>query len=140
MIFYDYVLITLLSLMTYSDLKTKQIDDWIVGIFWVLSVLAHPEYSTIAIMFFGSLMMLNVFALRIDKKEIFGWADILVIPILFCWISSLTSLYLSGIVLMLCWFATFILARLRKDTIPFIGVLGIGYLLFLIVEFALGGI
>jgi hypothetical protein len=138
MIILDYVLIVLLAVMTHQDLKTKMIDDWLVALFWIISMLAHPDYSTIAVMFFGSLMMLNVFALKVDKKEVFGWADILVIPMLFCWIAAMTTLEFSGIVLMIAWFITFALSRIKKETVPFIGILGSMYILFLFYRLMFG--
>lgn len=121
-----------------EDRKTFLVPDWVSAFAWmVFAVFFSPGAHSLAAFLFGVSLFVKVSADRMKKGAVFGWADVMWLPLIF---SSLTDMVGAPNAVFLFFISTVwagIVERIEKKGQPLIFFWGLGFLLGLVFESAM---
>ena len=122
---FGFLYLVILLVMGYFDYRYRKIPDLLTSFFYIIfmfnSFLANVSFE-IFIVSFSIIYFLNSIYKRISDKTLFGWADVLVIPV---WCSVV---YLINPIFLIFLFIP-ILFSIKFNKQPFVTYLCIFYLI-----------
>jgi len=80
MLWHLYVAV-LLGAAAYQDWKRHAVRDELAAMMWLFLVLAPVSSLRVAVFCFGFFYLAAALVSRLKKKELMGWADVLILPI-----------------------------------------------------------
>lgn len=125
---YNYFLFFMLIVMTYYDIKKMYIPNYLIGGLWIGFGIAQPAYTTVAIILVGLILLINHLAIKIQSKEVLGWADVLVLPVVFSWFWAIFGYNNAFMAVALSFAVGTMMAYAYKKPIPFIAYFSIIYI------------